>query len=196
VVEKDGELLLEGADFFVSIDEDSDVEEGDEVTFFGAKGKVLTSVEKRSGGFDAEVNHMGVSEHLVEHCANENYDSRGYKELSDGGGQPNHADRQYQDLLRTISEEGHEPDDEPEAGAIALCGLGTLGLITSGEKQAVTYPNGNEADAWVGVHLERHDEYDIEPGDEWSSRNPDVVVTSAIRAAALRALRESLNLAD
>lgn len=54
-------------------------------------------------------------------------------------------------------------------GSLALCGLGTLGLITSEGPHLVKYPNGGEGMAWIGIHLTDA----IAPvGSPWSSRNP------------------------
>lgn len=60
----------------------------------------------------------------------------------------------------------------PRKGALAICGIGTLGLITSTEPQAVTYPDGSKGIAWTGIHLT---EKITAIGSPWSSRNPRVV---------------------
>jgi hypothetical protein len=65
----------------------------------------------------------------------------------------------------------------PTRGDICRCSLGTLGVVTEDEKQEVTYRDGNTAEAYVGVHVRDHPEYDIEKGDPWSSRDPEVVVS-------------------
>lgn len=58
---------------------------------------------------------------------------------------------------------------KPKKGAVALCSLGSLGLITENEPQEVVYPDGM---AWVGVHLTDK----IAPiGSKWSSRNPIII---------------------
>ena len=57
-------------------------------------------------------------------------------------------------------------------GTLAICSLGTLGLITSDEPQTVTYIDGNKGVAWTGIHLTDK----IAPiGSQWSSRNPRAV---------------------
>ena len=72
---------------------------------------------------------------------------------------------------------------EPRAGAIALCGRGFLGLITSQRPVSVTYRDGTEAPTWGGFHLQ-HQQLSsaagvvyrtVEVGDSWSSRNPVVL---------------------
>lgn len=69
---------------------------------------------------------------------------------------------------------GDFPGRKPSVGDLALCGKGALGVITSGERQQVTYPDGGSALAWVGAHLGSHlDKTKV--GDPWSSRNPCVV---------------------
>jgi hypothetical protein len=77
----------------------------------------------------------------------------------------------------------------PKKGDIALCSLGTLGMITADEKEEVSYPDGGSAMAWTGVHLERHEEYDIAPGDPWSSRDPKVVGSMLEEMGGLRHMR-------
>jgi len=64
---------------------------------------------------------------------------------------------------------------QPHRGAIAECSLGTRGLILRNEKQWVNYSDGNSGHAYVGVHLDDHPHLSIEAGDQWSSRNPEVV---------------------
>jgi len=57
-------------------------------------------------------------------------------------------------------------------GSLAICGAGTLGLITSDSQKEVTYPGGNKGTAWTGIHLTDK----IAPiGSPWSSRSPVVV---------------------
>lgn len=59
----------------------------------------------------------------------------------------------------------------PRKGAIAICGKGSIGIITEDEPKEVIYPDGNKAMAWVGFHLTDK----IAPiGSPWSSRNPKV----------------------
>ena len=57
-------------------------------------------------------------------------------------------------------------------GAIAVCSLGTLGVITKDGLQEVEYPDGNKGEVYVGVHLT--DKLTL-PGERWSSRNPKVI---------------------
>lgn len=61
---------------------------------------------------------------------------------------------------------------EPKKGAIAICSLGTLGIITQDGLQEVKYPDGNKGEAYVGVHLTEKITY---AGNKWSSRNPQVI---------------------
>jgi len=70
-------------------------------------------------------------------------------------------------------------DDTPRRGSLVLCGLGHLGVITDDEQQKVTYADGNEGTAYVGIHVVSYydpttDHY-IKAGDPWSSRNPKVL---------------------
>lgn len=60
-----------------------------------------------------------------------------------------------------------------ERGTLALCGLGTLGLITSDSPEMIKYPDGNEGMAWLGIHLTDA----IAPvGSPWSSRDPVEII--------------------
>lgn len=52
-------------------------------------------------------------------------------------------------------------------GTIAICGHGIMGVITKDEQQLITYPNGEQAHAWVGIA--------IRSGKPWSSRKPKIV---------------------
>ncbi len=61
---------------------------------------------------------------------------------------------------------------EPKRGAIAVCGIGTLGLITSRYKEFVTYPDGNTGKAWTGIHLTDKVCPQFSP---WSSTRPIVL---------------------
>lgn len=81
---------------------------------------------------------------------------------------------------------------EPQKGAIAICGAGSLGLITADEKQLVTYDDGSEAMAWTGIHLTGKLE-NAEPGDDWSSRGPDVIANlGALLLGRLTGFRKAL----
>lgn len=62
------------------------------------------------------------------------------------------------------------PGRRPKVGDIALCGAGYVGVITHEEPQEVTYPDGNKATAWIGVHLGPS-----KVGRPWSSRNPAIL---------------------
>lgn len=81
---------------------------------------------------------------------------------------------------------------EPHKGAIARCSMDTLGLILVDEKQEVQYPDGSTAMAWTGVHLNNHpDKFDgIEVGDDWSSRDPEVIATFAESGVDITLFRE------
>lgn len=63
---------------------------------------------------------------------------------------------------------------KPKKGVVAICGAGSLGLITSNEKERVIYDDGTGAMAWTGIHLTGKLEH-AEPGDDWSSRSPEVI---------------------
>jgi hypothetical protein len=57
-------------------------------------------------------------------------------------------------------------------GMVAICGAGTYGLITEEEPKEITYPDGNKAVVYVGIHLTDKKE---PVGSPWCSRNPKVV---------------------
>ena len=67
---------------------------------------------------------------------------------------------------------GQFPGRKPQVGDLALCGAGTLGLITKADKVEVSYTDGNKALAWVGLHLTP---VSGAVGAPWSSRNPCIV---------------------
>ena len=58
-------------------------------------------------------------------------------------------------------------------GKIAYCGHGHLGLILSDRPRSVMYKNGEEGQAWTGIHLTNGEDHKI--GDMWSSRAPKVI---------------------
>jgi hypothetical protein len=61
---------------------------------------------------------------------------------------------------------------KPEKGSIAICGIGTLGLITEDSPLEIEYPDGNKGVAYVGIHLTDK----VCPiGSRWSSKNPLVI---------------------
>lgn len=62
------------------------------------------------------------------------------------------------------------PGRSPEPGDIALCGAGHVGVILHSEPQLVTYADGNQATAWIGVHVGFGT-----VGKPWSSRNPCII---------------------
>lgn len=66
------------------------------------------------------------------------------------------------------------PGRAPKVGDIALCGHGQPGVILHADKQEVTYPDGNRAQAWVGVHISS---LGLIAGRPWSSRNPVIIGT-------------------
>lgn len=86
---------------------------------------------------------------------------------------------------------------EPRRGAIALCSLGRLGLITCDEPQEIHYQDGNVGMAWTGIQLTEGDITGVGKdktavvhqvvGDAWSSRTPVVVgyMDELLLAAAL-----------
>ena len=60
----------------------------------------------------------------------------------------------------------------PRKGSLAICGIGTLGLITKDGPRKITYPDGNSGMAYVGIHLTDK----VAPvGSPWSSRTPVVI---------------------
>lgn len=57
-------------------------------------------------------------------------------------------------------------------GSIAICSLRCVGLVTQDSPKVVTYANGDQGVAYVGIHLTDK----VAPvGSPWSSRNPKVV---------------------
>lgn len=61
---------------------------------------------------------------------------------------------------------------KPGKGKLAVCGLGTLGLITYDEPQRIQYKDKTNGLAYVGIHLTDA----IAPiGSPWSSRHPRVI---------------------
>lgn len=74
---------------------------------------------------------------------------------------------------------------KPKRGAIALCSLGRLGLITCDEPQEVTYNDGNIGISWVGIQLTDGEVQGVGGdkgktikqviGQTWMSRNPKVI---------------------
>ena len=60
---------------------------------------------------------------------------------------------------------------ENHKGKLAMCSRGALGLITSGRKKKVKFPDGQMSVVYVGIHLTDK----IAPiGSPWCSRNPDI----------------------
>lgn len=78
-----------------------------------------------------------------------------------------------------------EPILRPRRGAVALCSIGRLGLITSDHPVQITYEDGNEGQAWLGIQLTDGDVTGVGKdktvvkhqhiGDPWSSRTPLVL---------------------
>ena len=60
----------------------------------------------------------------------------------------------------------------PKRGDIAICGIGTLGLVLEDGMQDITYDNGQRGKAYIGVHLT---DKVCEVGGKWSSRDPVIV---------------------
>ena len=83
------------------------------------------------------------------------------------------------------------PGREPRPGDLALCGHGTLGLVTSTGRKPVSYPDGQEAEAWCGVHLTCV-KSDI--GSPWSSRSPCVLAPSIWDLLALKRRGRALSM--
>lgn len=68
-------------------------------------------------------------------------------------------------------------------GAIAVCGIGTVGVITSEGPVPVKYLDGNEGIAWTGIHLGYGEDgltrkVSVKPGDLWSSQRPRIIAES------------------
>ncbi len=61
---------------------------------------------------------------------------------------------------------------EPRKNAIAVCGKGALGLITSDEPEMLTFTDGTSRLCWIGIHLT---DKVRKPGSYWCSANPEVV---------------------
>ena len=72
-------------------------------------------------------------------------------------------------------------------GAVAYCGIESLGLITSYAPKEVTYPDGNKGMAWTGIHLT---DKVTKVGAPWCSKNPRVV--GSMKEYAARELERSL----
>jgi hypothetical protein len=65
-----------------------------------------------------------------------------------------------------------EPKKAIRKGSLAICSMGTLGLITEEGTKLVFYPDKSDGYAYVGIHLTDK----IAPvGSPWSSRNPRIV---------------------
>lgn len=75
---------------------------------------------------------------------------------------------------------------EPKKGAIALCSLGSLGIILSEKPVPVEYEDGTKSEAWTGIYLLDHNvkwqfgpkkgqEELIKAGSPWSSKRPRVI---------------------
>lgn len=60
----------------------------------------------------------------------------------------------------------------PRKGAIAVCSIGALGLITSDAAVEITYPDNTKAAAWTGIHLTNRR---APLGSPWASREPIVL---------------------
>jgi hypothetical protein len=76
----------------------------------------------------------------------------------------------------------------PGKNAIAICSLGILGVITSDAPVQVTYPNGEQGMAWIGISISITGQKPA--GSGWSSRKPHVV--GYLPDAAAKALLDSL----
>lgn len=75
---------------------------------------------------------------------------------------------------------------EPKRGAIALCSMGSLGLILSDKPEKITYDDGKTAEAWTGVYLtgrtidwkfgpKKGETQEIPALSPWSSTRPRVI---------------------
>jgi hypothetical protein len=71
----------------------------------------------------------------------------------------------------------------PRKGALALCRIGLLGVITSDAPVEVTYADGKKGLAWTGEQIAHRtfispytsQTITVKPGDPWSSRRPIVI---------------------
>ncbi len=61
---------------------------------------------------------------------------------------------------------------EPKRGALAVCGIGTLGLITRDGMHPVEYSDGSQGVAYTGIHLTDKvcPQFSL-----WSSKHPIVL---------------------
>ncbi len=62
----------------------------------------------------------------------------------------------------------------PKRGDIAVCSLGHVGIITEASAKSVTYPDGTNGTAFIGLKVWPLEEF----GRPWSSRNPKVLVSA------------------
>lgn len=60
---------------------------------------------------------------------------------------------------------------QPRKNAIAICGKGALGLITSEKREVLRFSDGERA-CWTGIHLT---DKVRKSGSYWCSSNPTVV---------------------
>jgi hypothetical protein len=58
---------------------------------------------------------------------------------------------------------------EIKAGDVCRCSIGKLGMVTRNGRQHITYPDGNEGEAYVGICLT--------DGEPWCSRSPERICT-------------------
>ena len=63
---------------------------------------------------------------------------------------------------------------EPHRGALAVCSLGHVGLITSEKPEPVYYEDGNMGLAWKGIKLWPFEQ----AGRVWTSRKPALLPVS------------------
>lgn len=74
---------------------------------------------------------------------------------------------------------------KPRKGAVALCSLNRVGLITSDSPVEVTYNDGNKGISWIGIQLTDGEVMGVggdkgkiieqKIGDPWMSKNPNVI---------------------
>lgn len=90
----------------------------------------------------------------------------------------------HKHLVDDFFDERKSPDNwrKLKVGAIAMCSLGTIGLVTA-EPHGTTFPDGATGVAWTGVHLAFCEDglaqkIQMKPGDQWSSRKPVVLFES------------------
>ena len=94
-------------------------------------------------------------------------------------------DQAHDQIIELWKEDKKPTSKEIKKGAIAICSLGRVGLITSEKPIKVTYNDGNKGVSWVGIQLTDGEVRGVggdkgkvikqKVGDPWMSRNPKVI---------------------